>query len=204
MASPIHAAMQTLHAAIHALQTADDHPRGTALLNQIAALRRHIDQLEAIWSAQVHTAHLSGAANTDGYTTTAAFLRHVCHLSPGNARTRIDVADQTQQRPALAQAFSNGEISYHHTKIITDALRPLPTPLQTDAEPVLLQAARDHDPTRLTQIARRLRHIIDPDGQASADERHHHNRWLEITEPGPVPGSRTVRSATSWHAYASG
>jgi hypothetical protein len=45
---------------------------------------------------------------------------------------------------------------------------------------VLLEAARHFDPARVHQVARRLRHIVDPDGQASADARHREDRWFEL------------------------
>ena len=153
---------------------------GQAFLDELVDLRRQIDRLESIWLKRVNAAHLSGAATVQGYVTTAAFLRHTCHLTPGGARSRVDVAASTAERPALAEAFAEGAISYQHVKVVTDALAPLPPALQADAEPVLIEAARNYDPGRVAQIARRLRHIIDPDGQAGTDERHRESRWLDL------------------------
>jgi hypothetical protein len=45
---------------------------------------------------------------------------------------------------------------------------------------VLLEAARHFDPARVHQVARRLRHIVDPDGQAGIDERYREERWVEL------------------------
>ena len=56
----------------------------------------------------------------------------------------------------------------------------MPPALRADAEPVLLEAVRRYDPARVAQIARRLRHLVDPDGQGGLDERHHEQRWFEI------------------------
>ena len=149
-------------------------------LDEIQQLRRQIDRLEAAWSARVAAVHRSGAANAAGFASTQAFLRHACRVSPGTARARVEVAMQVGERPTVAAAFADGAISYPHAKAITDALAPLPEDLQTDAEPVLLQAARCFDPARVHQVARRLRHIIDPDGQAGVDERHREDRWVEL------------------------
>lgn len=167
---------------IDALQGATDEPlSGSASLEELRVLRQQLDRLEAVWLDRVAKVHRSGAANADGYVTTAAFLKHICHFSPGAARDRVDTAIRVQEKPAVAAVFAEGAISYQHAKVITDALEPLPPEIQADAEPVLLEAARQYDPMRLAQIARRLRHIVDPDGQASIDERHRESRWLDIS-----------------------
>ena len=149
-------------------------------LEQVQELRRQIDRLEAVWSARVAAVHRAGAANAAGFASTAAFLRQACHISPGTARARVEVAMQVGERPAVAAACADGAISYPHAKAITDGLAPLPEALQADAEPILLEAARQFDPARVHQVARRLRHIIDPDGQAGVDERHREDRWVEL------------------------
>jgi hypothetical protein len=149
-------------------------------LEQVVELRRQIDRLEAVWSARVAAVHRSGAAGVAGFAGTAAFLRHACRVSPGPARARVDVALQGAERPEVAACFADGVISYPHAKAITEALAPLPEALRGDAEPVLLEAARHFDPARVHQVARRLRHIIDPDGQAGVDERHREDRWVEL------------------------
>jgi hypothetical protein len=63
---------------------------------------------------------------------------------------------------------------------VTSTLTALPAAVANDAQPVLVEAAKLLDTRRLAQTAQRLRHIIDPDGQAGLDERHHEQRWLEV------------------------
>lgn len=174
--------MAELERAIDALQYATEEPlSGPASLEELRVLRQQIDRLEALWLARVAEVHRNGAANAEGYVTTAAFLKHVCHLAPGAARGRVDTAIRVQEKHAVAAAFAEGAISYQHAKVIADALEPLPPEIRADAEPVLIEAAREYDPTHLGQIARRLRHIVDPDGQASIDDRHLESRWLDIS-----------------------
>jgi len=174
-------AIAELDRVVDALQRAGgDTFLGSGALDELRELRQQIDRLESAWLDRVAAVHRSGAANGDGYASTAAFLRHVCHLSPGAARSRVDVAIELTEKPAIAAVFAAGEISYQHVKVITDALQPLPANVQVDAERVLIEAARSYDPGQVAQIARRLRHIVDPDGQEGVDERHREQRWFDV------------------------
>jgi hypothetical protein len=194
-------AIAELKRVVDELQLASDElSTGGVMLDEIQALRRQIDRLESAWMSRVARAHHSAAAGEAGYVTTAAFLRHVCHFSTGAARGRVDVALQIDERPAVATAFSHGDISYPHVKAITDGLEPLPPELQADAEPVLIEAAKSHDPGRVAQIARRLRHIVDPDGQAGVDERHHEQRWFDVAVT--FEGSGSIRGSLDAEATA--
>ncbi len=175
-------ALESVRQAVDELQQTDvDALPNTALCETIVALRQQIDRLEAVWSHQVAIAHERGAAAADGYVSTAAFLRHACHLSPGIARDRVETAIAVQQHPAVAEVFAEGAISVRHVCVITTALADLPGDLAADAEPVLVEAALNYDTKRLAQIARRVRLIADPDGAADRDARHHETRWLDVS-----------------------
>lgn len=151
-----------------------------AALEELCELRRQIDQLESVFTQRVAAAHRSGAASAQGYATTKAFLRHACRLNSGVARQQIDVGIELVDRPDVAEDFAHGTISFAHVTAIIDALAPLPDAVQHDAEPVLLEVARRHAPSHVRQTARRLRHIVDPDGQAGIDERRYEERWVEL------------------------
>ena len=64
--------------------------------------------------------------------------------------------------------------------MVTATLAALPEAIAVDSQPVLVEAAKLLDTRRLAQTARRLRHIVDPDGQGGLDERHYEQRWLEV------------------------
>jgi Domain of unknown function (DUF222) len=57
-----------------------------------------------------------------------------------------------------------------------------------EAEPVLLEAARRLDPSRLRRVLGHLRLVADPDGAADQAERRHQRRglWLAATWEGMV------------------
>jgi hypothetical protein len=177
----VSASSARLQAAIDELQTADlAELSDSVLCEQTITLRHQIDQLEAAFSHYVEAAHLRGAAAAGGYLSTAAFLRHAIHLTPGAARNRVDVAAGLREHPGIAADFRAGLISHGHAAILTEALATLPTEVAADAEPVLREAARHLDMAKLREVVRRLRHIADPDGQAGIDARHQENRWFDI------------------------
>ncbi|MDQ1487335.1 MAG: hypothetical protein QOJ62_3028 [Actinomycetota bacterium] len=173
--------LDALRKAIDEMQRVEhDATPDAALCEGIVELRRQIDRLESVLSRKVALAHERAAASADGYLSTAAFLRHACRFTPGAARTRVDVALLLRKRAAVAAAFEEGAISHAHASMLVNTLESLPAELASDAEPVLVAAARTLDTGRLAQAAKRLRYIIDPDGQAGVDERHHEARWLEV------------------------
>ncbi len=152
-----------------------------ALCDTIATLHKHLNRLQAVWSHHVAVAHERGAVASEGYASTAAFLRRMCHLSPGAARHQLRTATALAERPRISELFDEGAVSSAHVGVLTAALDQLPATLAADAEPVLLEAATQYDPARLAQIARRLRLIADPDGAADRDIRHHEARWLDVS-----------------------
>ena len=64
----------------------------------------------------------------------------------------------------------------------------LPAPTASEAEPVLLEAARRLDPPRLRRVVAHLQLVADPEGAASQAERRHVRRglWLTPTLEGMV------------------
>jgi len=173
--------LEALSHAIDAMQHADYSALPDAVLcEQVSALRRQIDRLESVFTSQTGVMHERGSANSEGYATTAAFLRHVCKLTAGAARGRVDTAGLLNDWPLVAAAFAEGTISYPHAAMVTSTLAELPAAIAVDAQPVLVEAAKLLDTRRLAQTAQRLRHIVDPDGQGGLDERHYEQRWLEV------------------------
>jgi hypothetical protein len=173
--------LDALSGAVAALQRLDSSALpDEAFCDQVKALRRQIDRLESVFTSQVGLMHERGSAGAVGYVTTATFLRHGCKLTSRAARTRVDTAALLRDWPMAAAAFADGAISYPHAVMVTSTLTELPEAIAKDAQPVLVEAAKLLDIRRLAQTAQRLRHIIDPDGQAGLDERHHEQRWLEV------------------------
>src|SRR5215207_559877 len=58
---------------------------------------------------------------------------------------------------ATAQALTSGELSVAHAQVVAHGTRPLPDQVTVEAEPVLVEAARRLDPTRLRRL---LGHLL--------------------------------------------
>jgi hypothetical protein len=81
-----------------------------------------------------------------------------------------------------------GELSAAHAKVLADGTHDLPAPTIADAEPVLLEVARHHDPLQLRRALTHLRLVADPDREADRTEQRHDRRglWLSPTWEGMV------------------
>jgi hypothetical protein len=89
---------------------------------------------------------------------------------------------------ATATALCAGELSAAHATVLASGIQELPHHVTVEAEPVLLEAARRLDPSRLRRVLGHLQQVADPDGAASQAERRHQRRglWLAPTWEGMV------------------
>jgi hypothetical protein len=89
---------------------------------------------------------------------------------------------------ATAQALTNGEVSVAHAQVLATGTHPLPEHVTIQAEPVLVEAARRLDPTRLRRLLGHLLQLADPNSADRDRERRHARRgvWLAPTFEGMV------------------
>ena len=82
----------------------------------------------------------------------------------------------------------DGELSVAHAQVLAAGTHPLPDHVTVEAEPVLVEAARRLDPTRLRRLLGHLLQVADPDGADRDRERRHARRglWLAPTFEGMV------------------
>ena len=75
-----------------------------------------------------------------------------------------------------------------HAQVLAAGTQHLPDHLTAQAEPVLVQAARQLDPTQLRRAVGHLLQVADPDGADRERERRHARRglWLAPTFDGMV------------------
>jgi Domain of unknown function (DUF222)/HNH endonuclease len=186
--------LDRLAVAIAELAAGDPDQLGDALLAaQVLATRRLIDQLEGVWLHQLATLDGRGAAGAEAGTSapsTAGWLRAALRMSAGLAAQRVRTARALHRGPlaATAAALAAGQVSYPHAAALADATSDLPPAKVTQAEPVLVDAARRLDPGRLRRLAAHLRDLVDPDAaeqraRARLDRR---GLWLAATVDGMV------------------
>jgi hypothetical protein len=65
--------------------------------------------------------------------------------------------------------------------VLAHGTHDLADQVTVEAEPVLVDAARQLDPPRLRRLVGHLRLVTDPDSAAVARERRHQDRWLRLT-----------------------
>ena len=145
-----------------------------------------------------------GAASTTGW------LRHRLRLLPGEAKTRVDLANRLRvgesaegpvdfaanvgtaaagrSMPATAAALAAGAVSMDHAAVIAKTMVDLPRGLSTEQEQVaetnLAGWARVHDPITVARLGRHLVHALDTETLEEREQRAFHRRELRFSEVG--------------------
>jgi hypothetical protein len=121
---------------------------------------------------------------------TASWLRNRLHLGASAATSCVRTARALFAGPlsATAQALCDGELSTAHASALAHGTHHLPTQVSTEAEPVLVEAARHLDPPRLRRVLGHLVQATDPDAADHQGERRHGRRgvWWATTVDGMV------------------
>jgi hypothetical protein len=164
-----------------------------ALAEQALGLRRLVDRLEGQWLGELAGVDACGAAGADQGTpapSTASWLRNRLHLGAAAATSCVRTARAlfAGPLPQTAQALCDGELSTAHASALAHGTHHLPTQVSTEAEPVLVAAARHLDPPRLRRVLGHLVQATDPDAADHQGERRH--------------GRRGVWWATPWTAWS--
>jgi hypothetical protein len=160
---------------------------------RVLALRRLVDRLEGQWLGELAGVDACGAAGADQGTpapSTASWLRNRLHLGAAAATSCVRTARALFAGPltGTAQALCDGELSAAHASALAHGTHHLPTQVSTEAEPVLVAAARHLDPPRLRRAVGHLVQATDPDAADHQGERRH--------------GRRGVWWATPWTAWS--
>jgi Domain of unknown function (DUF222) len=166
-----------------------------ALAEQVLGLRRQLDRLEGHWLQQLAAVDGRGAAGADHdhdhqAPSTASWLRNRLRLGAGAASSAVRTARALFRGPlpATAAALTAGELSPAHASVLAYGTHDLPDNVTTEAEPVLLEAARRLDPPRLRRVLGHLRLVADPDNEQDGTAERHARRgvWLTPTWEGMV------------------
>jgi Domain of unknown function (DUF222) len=158
---------------------------------RVLVLRRLLDRLEGQWLRELAGVDGRGAAGAEADTqalSTASWLRNQLRLGSGAARQAVRTARALFRGPlaGTATALAAGELSAAHAGVLAAGTADLPAPTTTEAEPVLLDAARRLDPRRLRRVLAHLRAVADPDAAEQAQQRRQERRglWLAPTWEG--------------------
>jgi len=178
---------ESLSAALTALAADDpDRQPDNALTDNLLQLRRAIDGLEAQWLRWLAAFDRRGIAASTASTSTAAWVRSTCRLSPATARDRVALARALPGLPDTAAALAAGDISAAHAQLVALALGELAqaggAQLAAETEPALVDLARVLDPPRLRRALAHARDALAPEAAEDAAERAHQRRGLSASE----------------------
>src|SRR5829696_6563835 len=178
-----------LTAALDRLDTQDlDRLTDTAVADQTLQLRPLAARLDGIWLKYLAAADARRAAGAEAgvqFGSTASWLRARLQMASSTAATAVRTARALFRGPlpATGQALCAGQLSAAHAEALAAGTQHLPDHIAMDAEPTLLDAARQLDPTGLRRLVGHLHYTVDPDGaDAQAQRRYERRRvWLTPT-----------------------
>src|SRR5438132_5273149 len=185
--SPTFDALDSLVGAIDALQAEDLGLVASAKLGpRLKTLRRSINRLEAEAARTLEAFDRTDAYGVEGSLSAASWLRHRCNVSYSTASNQVQLARRLPELPQAQAAFAAGEISSAHVSLITRTADQVGLEPVQEQEGVLVEAARQLDPSMFRRVTDHLRHCLDPDASLKDANDAHERRavWLSETMDG--------------------
>jgi hypothetical protein len=150
----------------------------------LAGLREVIDTAEVIFTDVLARFDSHGdAPMMSGQRDATAWLHHELRLSAGDARARVHLARQGGLLTEPMRSVRAGELRFDHLRAISTALRPLQhdPAQQRAAVPVLHDLAASTDPAVVRRVGRRIRDVVDPEGELRERDRQFERRYLAMS-----------------------
>ena len=154
----------------------------SAMGDDMEELRRHINGCEAEFNRRLHRFDKGGGYHATIALTAQAWLRWKCDFSPSAAADRVAVSRELASLPQATQAFADGEISYPHAAMIARTAERLGDKMESNAETILVNAAKRLDLARLRVVAVHLRHAMDADSVLDDANKSHELRFLSLSQ----------------------
>jgi len=154
----------------------------SAMGPDLEELRRLGNMLEAESIRRLQRFDSGGGYQATQAFTTKSWLRWKCNFSPAAASGRVAVARELAELPQATQAFADGDISYAHAAMIARTSEKLGEKMESNAETILVTAAKELDLARLRVVALKLQHCIDPDSVREEANESHELRFLHFSQ----------------------
>ena len=164
--------MSELRSALEELDAIDfDELSADALLDLVGELSIAANQVSSVLTSAARTADRREAYRRDGAVSMKSWLRGHCRLAPAEATAVVSTGRRLEQLPATAAAFSRGEISALHARVITRAMTPGRIAKAAEAcidlaesDHILADLARATAPNETARGVARWVAGVDPDG----------------------------------------
>src|ERR1700730_2200334 len=181
--SPEQSVFHDLGQGLQRLRAEDLHPvPASSMDDDLVALRQHINGCEAEFTRRLTRFDKGGGYGPSGALTAKAWLRWKCNFSPSAASDRVDVARELGCLPQASQAFAEGDFSYQHAAMIARTAERLGEKMETNAETIMVTAAKDLDLARLRVVTVQLRHYMDPESVLDDANESHELRFLHFSQ----------------------
>ena len=177
--------MSELLSVIDAMASVDAHalPSSVQLVDTEELIQAR-DRLDAVIARRLQAMDVTEVTVAECGRAIRSWLVEEMYRSPTEAGRMLAAARAMPVYPTLAAAFSAGDISAEHVRVILGCLRQLPHGTEQTAAhlQILLDAARAMDPVTLGQVVREilLRSGADEDREA-AQQRRYADRWARFS-----------------------
>jgi hypothetical protein len=153
-----------------------------SLGDDLKGLGRVGSRIDAESSRRLHHFDKNQGYAPSGALTAQAWLRWQCNLTAATASEHVQVSRQMASLPLAEAAFSQGSISFRHAALIARTASQLGEKFDSQAETILVNAAKELDPWRLKRATLFLRHCLEPDGVLADANLAHEHRSLYLSQ----------------------
>jgi len=181
--SPDQSPFQVIRDALEHLREEDlQAVPASAMGPDLEELRRLGNMLEAESVRRLHRFDSGGGYESTQALTAKSWLRWKCNFSPAAAAGRVAVARELAELPQATQAFADGDISFAHAAMIARTAEKLGDKMESNAETILVTAAKELDLARLRMVTIKLQHFMDPDSVREEANESHELRFLHLSQ----------------------
>jgi hypothetical protein len=153
-----------------------------SLGDDLKGLGRIGSRIDAESNRRLHHFDKNQGYAPSGALTAQAWLRWQRNLTAATASEHVQVSRQMASLPQTEGAFSQGLISFRHAALIARTASQLGDKFDTQAETILVNAAKELDPWRLKRATLFLRHHLEPDGVLADANEAHERRYLYLSQ----------------------
>ncbi len=153
-----------------------------AIGDQLIELFAHRNRVDAEIQRRLHRFDKGEGYAADHALSAQAWLRWKCRLVASEASERVKVARQLPDLELTAAALADGSVSYRHAALIAKTALEIGEKWESNAESILVTAAKELDPGRLSVAAGHLKHYLIPDGALDETNGNYERRQLYLSQ----------------------
>ena len=153
-----------------------------ALGDDLIAIRRAADRLEAEFLRRLDRFDRAHGALADGGGSTPSWVRDHCAMAWKAGAYRARLARTLGELPATLDSARAGRASLGNVTLIAQLATEVGVEQVAPLEPILVGAAETLDLADMRILIQAARLRIDPDGVLADDNRAHERRWFECEQ----------------------